>query len=174
MPVTLRWSKPTIRGESIMLRPMTGDDTDAVWEMVNDPFGNDLTATTSSFTYEQIQEWCVTRQHQDLRIDLAIVDALTGEVVGEVVLNEYDPTDESANFRIALRNPSCFGHGLGTEATQLIVEHGLGEIGLRRIHLGVLARNPRAIRVYEKSGFRRIGEMEQDGERWIEMEICKP
>ena len=142
-----------------------------MWEMVNDPVGLDLTATTSTFDFDQIRAWCASRQDQDQRLDLAVVDNESGEVVGEVVLNEFDPQTESANFRIALRGDRWFGRGFGTEATRLVVEHGLLAVGLRRIHLGVLKRNPRAVRTYEKVGFRRVELVENEGETWIQMEI---
>lgn len=171
MRATGRWHKPTLTGELVTLRPVSIDDIDAMWEMVNDPEGNDLTDTTATFTYEQVREWCSTRSDQDERLDLAIVENATGECAGEAVLNEYDAERQSANFRIALRGPAWYGRGLGTEATRLIVDHGLATVGLRSITLGVLARNPRAQRAYEKAGFRRTGETIEDGNSWVQMEI---
>ena len=166
-----RWSKPTLVGELVTLRPVTVDDADAMWEMVNDAEGNDLTATGATFTYEQIREWCAGRSGTDERLDLAIVENATGEYAGEAVLNEYDAASESANFRIALRGPAWYGRGLGTEATRLIAEHGLRTVGLRGITLSVLARNPRAARAYEKAGFHRTGETIEDGDAWVHMAI---
>jgi RimJ/RimL family protein N-acetyltransferase len=166
-----RWSKPTLVGELVTLRPVTVDDADATWEMINDPEGNDLTATSATFTYEQIREWCAGRSGADERLDLAIVENATGEYAGEAVLNEYDADGDTANFRTSLRGPAWYGRGLGTEATRLIVEHGLHTIGLRSITLSVLARNPRAARAYEKAGFHRTGEAIEDGEAWIHMAI---
>ena len=32
-----------------------------MWEMVNEPEGVDPTATTATFTYEQIEAWCAGR-----------------------------------------------------------------------------------------------------------------
>lgn len=171
MTVDGRWLKPTLVGELVTLRPINAGDVDVMWEMVNDPVGLDLTATTSTFTFDQIRAWCESRQFQDQRLDLAVVDNESGEVVGEVVLNEFDPQTESSNFRIALRGERWFGRGFGTEATRLIVEHGLRAVDLRSIHLGVLMRNPRAVRTYEKVGFRRVKVEVDDGETWIEMEI---
>ena len=160
-----------LAGELVSLRPVTIDDAAAMWEMVDDPEGNDLTDTTATFTFEQICDWCATRQDQEERLDLAIVENATGAFAGEVVLNEYDAASDAANFRIALRGPAWYGRGLGTEATRLIVDHGLHTIGLSRITLGVLARNPRAIRTYEKAGFRRTTETIEDGQAWVQMEI---
>jgi RimJ/RimL family protein N-acetyltransferase len=174
MVVSTRWAKPTLPGNVVTLRPMTGEDTPAVWEMLHDPEGNDLTDTTATFTYEQIAEWCATRVEQDERLDLAIVENATGELAGEAVLNEYAPDADEANFRIALRGPAWYGRGLGTEATRLIVEHGLHTIGLRRITLSVLARNPRARRAYEKAGFHVTHIGVEDGNEWVFMAIDAP
>lgn len=169
--VTGRWAKPTIVGEKVTLRPILASDVAAMWEAVNDPEGNELTATTATFTREQIEEWCATRADQDERLDLAIVENATGEYAGEVVLNEYDAATDSANFRIGLRGPAWYGRGLGSEATRLIVEHGLREVGLAQITLGVLARNPRARRAYRHAGFHETGRWTEDGEEWVGMAI---
>lgn len=170
-PGTGRWRKPTIDGDRVLLRPIIAADAAGMWEAVNDPEGNDLTATTATFTREQIEQWCASRASQDDRLDLAVVEKATGEYAGEVVLNEYDPDAGTANFRISLRGPAVYGRGLGGEATRLVVDHGLRTIGLRRITLGVLARNPRARRAYEKAGFRETGRHVDDGEEWVDMAV---
>lgn len=166
-----RWDKPTIEGVLVTLRPLAAADTAAVWEMVRDPEGNDLTATTAEFVYEQIAAWCASRATVADRLDLAIIERATGQFAGEVVLNEFDAATNSANFRIALRGPAWYGRGLGGEATQLIVAHGLRTVGLDRITLTVLARNPRARRAYETAGFVVSEEFEEDGEAWVGMAI---
>lgn len=172
--VSDRWSKPTIVGDLVTLRPMTAEDADAAWEMVNDPEGHDLTATTATFSPEQILDWVSSRNAQDQRLDLVVVENATGEYAGEVVLNQYEQERGSANFRIALRGPAWYGRRLGSEATRLIVDHGLDTIGLTTITLAVLARNPRAQKAYVAAGFVATYEFDEDGERWIEMVISRP
>ena len=166
-----RWRKPTLVGDRVTLRPVTASDADAAWEMVTDPEGNDLTATSARFDRDDIVEWCASRAAQHDRLDLAVVEHETGDYAGEVVLNEYDADTSSANFRISLRGPAWYGRGLGSEATRLMVEHGLRTIGLDRITLTVLARNPRARRVYENAGFRVTHRYAEDGEDWVAMEV---
>jgi RimJ/RimL family protein N-acetyltransferase len=165
----IEWTNPTLEGELVLLRPFEESDIPAAWEMVNEPEGNDLTATTEAFTFEQIEAWYRGREGQDERLDLAVVERATGEFAGEVVLNAYDEAARSCSFRVSLRGPDWFGRGLGTEATNLIVEYGFARLGLERITLEVLARNPRARRAYEKAGFVESSEFEEDGERWVAM-----
>ena len=49
--------------------------------------------------------------------------------------------------------PDAWGHGYGTEATQLMVDHAFGTLGLHRIALYVFEFNERAIRAYRRCGF---------------------
>ena len=172
--VSGRWAKPTLVGERVVLRPLCGDDVEAVWEMIHDEEGNDLTATTETFERSRIEDWCRSRPDQDGRLDLAIVERATGEFAGEVVLNDHDPATDGCGFRISLRGPAWYGRGLGTEATRLVLEHGFATMGLAHVDLEVLARNPRARTVYERSGFEVTGTRHEDGEEWVDMRCTAP
>lgn len=176
------WAKPTLVGDLVTLRPyaeagaQAEHDSAAVWEMVHDAEGSDLTATTADFEREQIDAWVRSRAAAPDRLDLVIVEHSTGDIAGEVVLNE--PVLEegrvvSANYRIALRGPAWYGRGLGTEAGQLTVQHAFTTMGVKRLTLEVLARNPRAVRSYEKIGFVESGRFAEDGENWIEMTLSE-
>jgi RimJ/RimL family protein N-acetyltransferase len=167
------WSNPTLEGQLVLLRPFVDSDLPAVWEMVNDPVGKDLTATTERFSFAHVRDWYLSRESQTDRIDLAIVERATGDFAGEVVLSDHDAASKMCSFRISLRGPAWFGRGLGTEATALIVQHGLDRLGLDQITLEVLARNPRAERTYEKVGFVRTAEITAEGEDWIHMAITR-
>src|SRR6202453_4775867 len=118
-------------------------------------------------------DWFRTRNDTDDRLDLAVVDRATGGCVGEAVLNQWDPGNESINFRILI-GPAGQNRGLGTEATRLIVGYGFEKLGLHRISLEVYAFNPRARRAYEKAGFRVEGVLRQSlryGDQWIDATV---
>ncbi|MEV7844574.1 GNAT family N-acetyltransferase [Streptomyces cyaneofuscatus] len=145
--------KPVLAGERVLLRPFTGDDADAIAEIIKDPEVIRYTFEPSSeLTLERLRTWYGSRGDQDDRLDLAVTDRTTGEVVGEVVLYDVDQINRNCAFR-TLIGPSGRGRGLGTEATRLIVGYGFEHIGLHRIQLDVYAANHRARRVYEKVGF---------------------
>lgn len=122
---------------------------------------------------EQLHSWYSTRAEQTYRLDLAIVDRATGGVVGEVVLNEWEPANRSCNFR-TLIGPTGRSRGLGTETTRLIVDHGFRALGLHRIELEVYSFNPRARRVYDKVGFVHEGTRRDAlrfDDEWIDAEV---
>jgi RimJ/RimL family protein N-acetyltransferase len=52
--------------------------------------------------------------------------------------------------------------GFGTEATKLFVAYGFETLNLNRIELRVYEYNARAIRVYEKVGFKHEGSLRED------------
>jgi len=154
--VTTFADKPTIRGDRVVLRPVVATDAASMWADIDDAEANRLTGTHTDFTFDQIERWCASRADADDRLDLAVTDAATGEWLGEVVINDWDPDNRSCSFRIAL-GPAARDRGVGTEATRLIVDYVFDEIdgpSVHRIELTVYAFNPRAQRVYEKVGFR--------------------
>lgn len=165
--------KPTLSGERVVLRPLVEDDYDAMIVAMDDPEVTRLTGSHGTLSEERIREWLRTRKDQTDRLDLAIVDRATGACVGEAVLNDWDPDNQSCGFRILI-GPSGRDRGLGTEATQLIVGYGFEQLGLHRISLEVYAFNPRARRAYEKAGFVAEGVLRHalrwDGE-WVDATV---
>ncbi|MEU6350884.1 GNAT family protein [Streptomyces sp. NPDC047072] len=149
--------KPVLTGERTVLRPFTESDAEVMWEIAQDP---DVVRFTfepgTELTPERLRSWYGSRSTQPDRLDLAVTDPTTGELLGEVVLYEWDPAQRSCTFR-TLIGPRGRGRGIGTEATRLIVGHGFEQLGLHRIELEAYGHNHRALRVYEKVGFVREG-----------------
>ena len=146
------------QGNGLYLRPYILDDAEAVLAGANEPVGRKLTGTHMTFTMEQVVAYIENNQMgvDDSRAGFVIC-LPDGTVTGEVVINEIDTGNHSANIRIALFAERYFGQGLGSEALRLMLDYGFSTLNLHRIELGVYAFNPRAIHVYEKLGFKREG-----------------
>ena len=56
--------------------------------------------------------WYRTRAEQPDRMDLAVVDPASGECVGEIVLNDWEPGNQTCNLRILI-GPRGRGRGPG-------------------------------------------------------------
>jgi RimJ/RimL family protein N-acetyltransferase len=167
--------KPTLRGDKVLLRPVTVEDADFILD--DDPEAMRLTGThprPELVSREFMREWYASRADHDDRLDLAVVDRATGQFAGEIVLNELDRNNKACNFRILLCGNRNRGRGLGTEATRLILAHAFESVGLHRVELEVYEFNPRARRVYEKLGFVHEGTRRDallwDGE-WIDAHV---
>ena len=90
------------------------------------------------------------------RADFLIIGP-DGRILGESVVNEIDWKTRCGNFRIAIfRSDNC-GKGIGSWAVRMTRDFAFEALGLHRLELDVFSFNPRAVRAYEKSGFRREG-----------------
>lgn len=162
--------KPTIVGEKIILRPFQPEDISFMEESIKDPEVKKFTGSSGDYDTKALSDWYNTRNQQEDRLDLAIVDKNTEEVVGEAVINEYDEDKESMNYRILI-GPRGRDRGFGSEATKLMVDYVFEHTVLKQVTLGVYAFNPRAQRVYEKVGFIiesvDRAELEHEG-KWID------
>ena len=71
---------------------------------------------------------------------------------------------------IALGEREYWGKGYGTDAMRVMLSYAFNELNLRKVGLIVFEYNPRAIRSYEKVGFRHEGRirgaMLREGRRW--------
>ncbi|MCA9996054.1 MAG: GNAT family N-acetyltransferase [Anaerolineales bacterium] len=149
--------KPVLRGSLVTLRPLTIDDAPAILASMDDAETMRLTGTQQQFTLAQVEAFCRSVVGADDRADYAITLGDDPTYIGEVVLNDLDWTNRTANFRIALAGRRYFGQGYGSEATRLMLAYGFRQLALHRIELEVYDFNPRAQRVYEKAGFVREG-----------------
>lgn len=117
------------------------------------------------YTREQAEVWA-ERLAQD---DLAWVIEHEGRCIGEARLNWVNQQDRRALYAIGLQLPELLGRGLGTEVTRLVLAHAFTTVNLHRVGLRVLEYNHRAIRCYEKCGFRVEGverESARVGDQW--------
>ncbi|GHJ37399.1 acetyltransferase [Streptomyces sp. TS71-3] len=145
--------KPVLTGERVVLRPFTAADTEAMAAIIEDPEVRRFTGNPSGeLTMERLRAWYGSRGEQPDRLDLAVTDRATGELVGESVLFDWHEADRSCLFRILI-GPRGRGRCLGTETVRLTLAHAFERLGLNRVELGVHAGNHRARRVYEKVGF---------------------
>jgi RimJ/RimL family protein N-acetyltransferase len=78
-------------------------------------------------------------------------------LIGAVRLDNVDLEDRRASLAIGMVDLDAMDKGYGTEAIRLVLGHAFAALGLHRVSLRVLAYNHRAIRAYEKCGFRREG-----------------
>ena len=147
---------PTIVGERVVLRPTTVDDAPAVLAVLTDP---EVAAWWPNETLERVQEGIADPDDHGFVVEHA------GRVIGVVQYwEETDPEYRHAGIDIALL-PAWHGQGLGTEVIRTMARFLLTERAHHRVVIDPAAANTRAIRCYEKVGFKRVGIMR---EYWLD------
>ncbi len=91
-------------------------------------------------------------------------------LIGEIGLDEVRFSQGDASASIGLGEREFWGRGYGTDAMRLLLRYAFTELNLRRVSLDVFEYNPRAVRSYEKVGFKAEGRMRamlnREGKRW--------
>lgn len=103
----------------------------------------------------------------------AVVDSGDpGRILGLVTLSGIDWVHRNAELHIMVGREEDRGHGVGTFAVREMLSHAFFDLGLHRVELDALVDNSRAIRAYERVGFRReevCREAAFKGEHWTDL-----
>lgn len=89
--------------------------------------------------------------------------------IGEVALDNAVDSDRRASIAIAILDKNSLGQGFGSEALRAVCGFAFTTLRLHRLSVRVIAFNERAIKSYEKVGFRREGlerESAHVGDAW--------
>ncbi|MHC1749543.1 MAG: GNAT family N-acetyltransferase [Cellulosilyticaceae bacterium] len=82
------------------------------------------------------------------------------EYLGTVSLKNIDYINKNAEYAIVLRK-KVVARGVATEATKMILDIAFNELKLHKVYLNVLENNIRAIKFYEKFGFKLEGQFRE-------------
>ena len=122
---------------------------------------------------EEIERFFAARVVGPDALAMAVHERATDRLIGTCAFSQLDGENGSALYHITIGEPDAWGHGYGTEATQLMVDHAFGTLGLHRIALYVFEFNERAIRAYRRCGFviegRSRKSIWRDGRWWDEL-----
>jgi len=135
-----------IRGDLVTLRPIDLDRDRATLKAIREEpevirwWGAQTVGWPGDD--ETVEEWVIEQ---------------AGEVVGSLQFSE-DPDADSKHADVdILLTTRVHSKGLGTDAMRAITRHLIEERGHHRITLTTSPGNARAIRAYEKVGFRQVG-----------------
>jgi diamine N-acetyltransferase len=152
-----------LHGGRVVLRPAASEDVGPICEWLA---RSDLTATMAgSPTYPEraVPSWdefladYPGHYFDDSSPELGrcLVILVDDEPVGQV--NHNDVFEQQGRRRVELdiwmRSEACCGKGYGTDALDVLCRHLHERFGVVEFLVQPSARNPRAIRAYEKAGF---------------------
>ena len=142
---------PTLRGQRVVLRPLEESDRSRLVEILQEPEVARWFGTASA--EESADEFLSDPETTGLAIDVE------GAVVGAIgFYEEATPDYRHAGMDLFVATASQ-DQGIGTESLRLVARYLLEERGHHRLIIDPAASNERAIRVYERIGFKRVGVM---------------
>lgn len=143
------------RGERVYLRALARADVPRIAAFLAAPAVRTAVHLEGTVTPADEEAFAIALATAPGQVVLGIAAVDDGRLLGLCGLHRTSAARHEAELGIFVGDPADWGKGFGTEATALLVAHGFERLGLDRISLRVLAGHDRAIRAYERAGFRR-------------------
>jgi len=148
-------------GDLTYIRAVEPSDIDEVLKYWNDLNFRRNLGPPIPWSRNYLETWLEKRVDadpwRDKMLELAITDKKSGEFLGFVHLEDIKRPHNRAEFGISIQDPDKQSKGYGTDATLVMLWVGFNILGLNSIYLDTMDDNERAIRTYEKVGFKRVG-----------------
>ncbi len=146
-----------LKGEKCVLRPLRMEDAKILSEIANDIEVRDYLSNVFPYTEIVEENFIKSLSSQKVPTDIVFGIEIDGKLIGTVGIHRINWASRNGYLGIAIFNKSFWNRGIGTEATSLILKYAFEYLNLHKILLEVYEYNERAIRVYEKLGFKREG-----------------
>ena len=144
-----------IVGERLYLSPMNVEDVEIYTKWLNDRSTTDnISGTTKVITLQGEKEFIESRKSYDYDFSIVLND---DTLIGNISLQNVDLISRKATLGIFIGEEENRSKGYGTEAMKILIDYGFNILGLHNINLNVFSFNERAIRAYNKVGFREYG-----------------
>ncbi len=158
----LPFPDPELRDDAVLLRPWNAADVPAIVGACRD-ISIARWSPVIPFPYEESDALAWLQAQEPTRLagkglDLAVVDAATGSVLGAIGLGGGELTSRSANVGYWLARESR-GKGYMTRAVRLLARWAFERLALERLELLTDPNNAASQRVAARCGFRREGHL---------------
>jgi aminoglycoside 6'-N-acetyltransferase len=142
----------SLHGEVVQVRPVTASDAARLTEILTHP---GVARWWGRWDLDRVQAEVI--DPDDGTVTFAV--EVDGQVIGLVqYAEEDDPDYRHASIDISL-HPTWHGRGLGADAVRTLARYLFEHRGHHRITIDPAAHNQRAIRSYQRVGFRPVGVM---------------
>lgn len=142
-------------GEKVYLSPVNVDDAIKYLDWLNDyDVAKYICQVTKIVTVEDEKEFLT--KHDDKYI-FAIIDKENDTLIGNISLSNINNIHRTCELGIMIGDKNYHSLGYGSDAIMLILDYGFNQLNLNNIMLRAISFNKRAIRAYEKCGFKTFG-----------------
>ena len=151
-----------IIGDRVRLRAINHDDLQLFVEWLNDPEVIEGLEQYFPLSIDQEEKWFENMLSSPPEEHPMMIEVKSNDgwlPVGNCGFMKIDWRVRSAEFGIFIGEKQYWSQGFGTEAVQLLMQHGFDTLNLNRVFLRVYETNKRAIRAYEKVGFSHEGRL---------------
>ena len=146
-----------LEGELVRLRAREEADAALMYRWVNDWATIQYLGQRYPRSHAFEAKWVTSGDPSYAHSQFVIETLADRTPIGWLGLHDATPENRCAGLGIAIGEQAFLEGGYGTDAMRVACRFGFEMMNLNRIELTVYDWNPRAIRVYEKVGFRTEG-----------------
>jgi len=148
-------------GERIYLSPLNPEDAEQFCIWLNDlEIVKTLSMPDRLFSLEYEKE-ALSKMSKQNEPSFAVVDLKTDQLIGSCGLFDVNHLNQTAEFGISICDKNYWNQGYGQETLKLLLDFGFNILNLHNIRLKVYSYNKRAIRCYEKTGFKHVAKLRE-------------
>ncbi len=167
--------KDFLKGELVRLSAMDADETSKAfsrWSRDSE-FRRYLDSSVASPASQKDMQKLLQKELEEQSMNqhwFSIRALEDDQLLGDIDLYVYNWPGRDTFVGLGIGERDFWGKGYGTDVMKVILRYAFTEINMKRVTLSVFEYNPRAIRSYEKAGFRHEGRSRQllnkEGRRW--------
>lgn len=120
---------------------------------INDSEVNRYLETRGNYTLDLLKSY-IEQQYNKATFFWAIHLKDSNKHIGNIKIDPINFETKSGEYGILIGDKSNWGKGYAGEATIRIINYCFGELGLKKITLGVIEDNVSAVNLYKKLGFK--------------------
>lgn len=151
-----------IKGEKIILIPIKPEEKDEFYKLATQTEG-------SKFWYGERGRVKETKENffqdwNDGYFDIVLPEkgqcfwiVVDEARIGQVNYNEIDLKNKKVEMDIIIGSEEKMGKGYGTDALKTLIKYLFDNFDINKIWIEARTNNPRAIKAYEKAGFKKEG-----------------
>lgn len=155
---------PVLNSSRLIYKPLSLEHcTQQYVDWLNDPEVYRYLETGGDYTTSKLKDYL---GHVVARKDMlfwAIHIKTTGLHIGNIKIDPISKRHGTGEYGIMMGERSEWRKGYAKEASERIIKYCFEEAGIRKITLGVVAKNAPAVRLYESLGFQVEGVYKKHG-----------
>lgn len=146
-----------MEGQQVFLRALEATDLDLLTRWNFDPVVSAFFSPRLPNTLTEQKDWMLRQMEGSSKKKFIIIDKASNEAIGVLGIMGIDHVNKNAEIGITIGNTSYWGKPQPKEAFYLGLQFLFQQFNMHMVYLQVFDSNIRAIRFFEKFGFRRDG-----------------
>jgi len=143
-----------LKGKTVYLTTLKKEDCHKLWQESEYNFDNPTESPPAEYSAARADEWFdqITQLQLNTNIRLGVF-LHSGEVIGDIALQDIDRTLRSCSIGLGFSKFEYRGKGYGKEALRLMLDYAFGAAGMERVTARIWKTNAAAQKILEYMGF---------------------